>query len=329
MKKYIVSIASLMLAPALAFACPVSNPKPVLQITKVAPSTVSVGNTATYGIVVSNVGTVAASNVVVQDFPPAGFTFVPAGSSSSCASQADGSVQCSIASIAAGANANLILVFQVTSADACPNPINRALIKSPTGANPSIVGSQCVTPTPTPTPTPPPEDEKEPGIEVKKDDGRTITRHNHTLTYTIVVTNTGDQDLHDVKVTDTVPAQLNVTDTHGGAKDGNNVVWHLNELETGASQELNLTGKVKSSAACDANIVNSVKARSEDHDVEDEASDTTEIECQEVKAAVVQVQPKQPVAVPVTARTGAGLGVALASISIGAASIRVLRRLTA
>lgn len=202
----------------------------------------------------------------------------------------------------------------VTVIDVWTNVINIIAVPTPT-PTPTPTPSS----TPEPTPTPKPEEKKE--IEVVKTDHRDITRPGHSLTYVISVTNHGNIDMHDVKVTDKVPGQLTVTAIgNNGKQNGSSIVWNI-ELGAGEVKQLTFKATVKDNTPNNHVLNNTVIARSEDHDVQDDAADTTLVKHGAKVAAAVT-----PVAVPITAKTGAGAVVAILTTLSGAAGLAVTLR---
>ncbi len=194
-------------------------------------------------------------------------------------------------------------------------------------AKPTPSPSPTPTPSPSPSPSPTPEVKKDAGLRVEKTDERTITRPGHSLTYTIKVKNTKDADLHDVVVEDKVPGQLTVTGASSGAKiSGNTVRWEGIALESGQSKNFSITVKVKDNTPNNHVLHNIVTAESKDHDVKDEATDDTTVIREQVKGIVQVIEKPVPVAVPVTAKTGAGLA-SFASVILGAAGLYTSKRL--
>lgn len=196
-----------------------------------------------------------------------------------------------------------------------------------------LIGTACAmptaTPTPTPTasatPTPTPKPEEKKAIDVAKTDNRDITRPGHSLTYVITVKNTGDKDMSDLKVTDTVPSQLTVTSVaNGGSHSGNTVTWSGLSLNAGETKQVSFKAAVKTNTPNGHVLNNRVVAKSDDQDVQDDAQDTTVVKrLAEVLAAVAT---PAPVAVPVTAKTGAGALTAIVSTLVGASGLVVTLR---
>lgn len=193
---------------------------------------------------------------------------------------------------------------------------------------PTPTPSPSISPTPTPTPTPTPSISPSPtptpsvtkGLSVSKTDNRLNTRAGHSLTYVLTVKNTGTVDLLDVKVTDTLPAELTATTiSNEGKLSGNVITWTNLRINKGESKNLTVTAKVKNISNCPV-LTNKVAVKSADHNLSASAQDTTKVICDKQVAGVIVVAP-----VPVTAKTGAGL-VGVFSTVIGAAGLVVLRK---
>jgi len=308
---------ALLLIPAVTWACPVT--KPDLQLVKTGPSSVVPGSTAVFSIVVSNVGSTNVSNVTVKDFAPTGFVFNAASSSPECTASGS-TVICTGFSLAKNDIKQLSVAFDIPATLACTGQtlVNRAIITLPaTDSTPfnnqQQFAFQCGQPQPSATPTPTPEDKDEDkgeaSLAISKDPDHSKTRPEHTFKYLITVWNDGNQDLHDVKVTDSLPdAVTPIEASNGGSISGNTVTWPNLALDSGEKKTMTITVKVKTNAK-DQTLVNSVTAKSDDHDIE--ASDTDndiKIERGADKVTPVAITPRQPQPVPVSAQAGLGLG---------------------
>ncbi|MEX1997757.1 MAG: hypothetical protein WEA04_03755 [Candidatus Andersenbacteria bacterium] len=178
------------------------------------------------------------------------------------------------------------------------------------------------TPTPTVEPTPTPETpSKDKDLTVSKTDHRDVTRPGHSVTYAITIHNTGEVDLHDVKVVDTVPGKLHITTmSDSGKRIGSTITWSGLSLNAGEQKQVSFTATVAHDAAHNHLLVNKVVVTSSDHGLEASAHDNTLVLRQ------VQVKGVQRVtSVPVTARTGAGL-VGLLTTLVGATGLTVIAR---
>jgi uncharacterized repeat protein (TIGR01451 family) len=192
--------------------------------------------------------------------------------------------------------------------------------------------------TPSPTPTPTPESSPEPedgdegseptyGLAIQKTDHRDVTRPGHSLTYEIIIENTGNETIGDVEVTDIAPRAVTVTAvTNDGRLEGQKISWPSFAL--GASEKISLfvTVTVSPGTSAGYSLVNVVKVKSENEGLSATDTDTTIVETiGQVKATMAE----KPQPVPVTARTGTGSLGALATLFGGtglAAAIRHRRR---
>lgn len=186
-------------------------------------------------------------------------------------------------------------------------------------------------PTPKPTSTPTPEDEdeeeedKDSGLRIAKSDGRDITRPGHSLTYRIVIENTGEVDLHDVKVTDHVPAELTITSiSSGGVRDGRTITWNSITLDANQKKTVSFTATVKD-VQHGTVIKNVAVVKSDDHGLSDNDADSTTVEVVK-KAAVAGTKTVKPVSVPVSAKTGAAGMLTLVSTLLGGSGLTYVIR---
>lgn len=107
-----------------------------LAVTKSGPATIVAGNNVTYTVTLTNNGPSAAQNVTLADPLPAGVTFVSntqtTGPTFTCAAPA-GSVNCTIATLAAGTTSTFSFVYQVPASTAGGTTItNTASVSSST-----------------------------------------------------------------------------------------------------------------------------------------------------------------------------------------------------
>lgn len=165
-------------------------------------------------------------------------------------------------------------------------------------------------------------------VEISKTDHREITRPGHTLTYDIKITNTGDSDVHDFKIVDTLPGQVEIVSiSDDGSKDGNTVTWPSIRLDAGESKIVHITVKIKADTANGHLLTNRVKVTSEDHGLNASSVDFTVVERKpQVAAVVTPAATTQIVHVPITAQTGAGLAGMILTLLGGSGLSLVLRR---
>jgi uncharacterized repeat protein (TIGR01451 family)/fimbrial isopeptide formation D2 family protein len=201
------------------------------SLTSVVP-----GQTVTYTIVVTNNGTGAATNVLVTDtLPLSGIVFVsaPGGAFDAAA----GTVTFNLATLGAGESQTFTVTVSVNA--------------------PAAAGFEQITNTTTVThddPDPTPDNNTDEDVDpvvaapdyvITKTDGVTSALPGQTLTYTIVVTNQGNQDGTGVVVSDTFLTGLfsSVVASNGGVVDlaTGTVVWNLGALGAGQSVTLTLS----------------------------------------------------------------------------------------
>lgn len=177
------------------------------------------------------------------------------------------------------------------------------------------------TPSPTPSPTPTPEVKvlrKE--LSVRKTDNHDITRPGHTLTYVVTVENTGEIDIRDLEVMDTLPAQVTVKNiSDGGKQSGTTITWQGISLDAVSTKTFKYTVQVKNDTADKKVICNLVSAKSNDHDLSESTKDCT----------TVKVLPQvagTKVSVPITAKTGAGAVGLISTLLGGSGLLAIVRR---
>lgn len=185
-------------------------------------------------------------------------------------------------------------------------------------------------PTSTPTPENPStsSNHSDPtrSVNIEKTDGRTTVRPGETINYTIEVSNTGEEDLLDLEITDTVPAGLAITQVSSNAtQQGNTIIWSDLVLSGGEKINLTVTTKVKDDLKDNHTLKNVVKVRSEDKGLSDTATDVTVVKRTPQVAATSTTTPNAIQPVPITAPTGSGL-LGAAAVA-GGALVLALRRL--
>lgn len=84
-----------------------------------------------------------------------------------------------------------------------------------------------------------------PHLIIEKTDYPDPVEAGNQLTYTINVTNDGNENAYDVIVTDVFDALLNITYTDGGTINGNEITWNAPLLRAGESIQLTIIATVK------------------------------------------------------------------------------------
>lgn len=166
---------------------------------------VAAGNNLVYTLTVNNEGPSDAQDVVVTDTLPAGVTLV---STSGCSEDPSGVPDCTLGTIAAGANAQYTVTVTVDS-DASGSLTNNATV---TASSPLInTGDDTASEITTVI--------QEADLSITKTDDADPVGAGLPLTYTVSVTNNGPSDAADVVVTDTLPAGVTFNSTSGCAED--------------------------------------------------------------------------------------------------------------
>jgi len=165
------------------------------NVTSVVP-----GQAVVYQLTVSNIGTYIAENIVVTEILPANSSFNPTGSLPTVWTLNLGNYQTSIASLNPGQS--VVLNFAVNVNATVPSGVV-SFNNSATAVDDGTHGND-----PTPGNNTGTDNDPlvaSPDIVVTKTDGVTFAAPNDVLTYTITISNVGNQDATGVVVTDTIP----------------------------------------------------------------------------------------------------------------------------
>lgn len=148
-------------------------------------------------------------------------------------------------------------------------------------------------------------EEKSKGLHISKTDRRDVAKPGEVLTYTIEVENTGDLDISDGVVKDTVPSRMQILAVSPDASSQNDqtVTWEGLQISAGEKKSFLIKARVKTDTPNDTVLKNEVTAYSNDRDLKATAYDLTVVKRPQV-ASIISVPVVQ---VPVTARTGAGV----------------------
>lgn len=214
-------------------SCTITNNDiaPNLSITKVnnVASFANPGNTVTYTVVVTNAATAndTARNVVLHDVLPSGFTYVLGGGSSKDFALGD---------IAPGASVTTTYDAVISAAQAAGTYTNTATAKGSNTLTVSatsnvgvrvgeVLGITTV-----------------PALTITKDVNVKETTVGSVVKYTVTVTNTGDVDLTNVVLTDTLPAGFIFVE--GGARTK---TWTIGRLAANHQRIVNFDVQVTKS----------------------------------------------------------------------------------
>ncbi|MGB3736334.1 MAG: isopeptide-forming domain-containing fimbrial protein, partial [Ilumatobacter sp.] len=225
------------------------NAAPDLQVTKSDNVTVArPGGTLTYDIVVTNVGSQAATGVTATDTLPTGVTFVSCSAScdesalpvltwTDLAEDTPGSPVDPLA-FDAGGQATLSVVVTVD------DPAVSGLDSLTNSVSVTDDGTNGIDPTPG---TNSAEDvdtlDAAPDLEITKTDGVVSVADGQTLTYQIAFSNIGDQDAFAVVITDTIAAETTFVSCSDGCDSSAAplISWDVGTLPAGVGSMYTIT----------------------------------------------------------------------------------------
>jgi uncharacterized repeat protein (TIGR01451 family) len=179
-----------------------------LAITCTLPTTAKVGDAVNKVIEVRNIGTAAASDVVVTDTLPSGLS-------------ATSPVTFNIGELGPG------MAKQVTVSSKAMARGEQQNVATANASNADSVKAECATLV------------QQSGLDITKS-GTKEQFLGRNATYDIVVSNTGDTTLTGVSVTDTAPAETRIVSASGASVSGNTATWQLSELKAGDKQSFNV-----------------------------------------------------------------------------------------
>lgn len=326
---------------------PEPEPEPGYDISKsVDKTTAKPGDTLTYTIVAKNTGEVDLTNVKIVDKLPAYYS--NATEKVEAPSEVSGSIvkdgQVTIAKLPVGQTATITVSYVVKSADdlECGNTTIKNQVSGTTDQDQTEDNNGNNETTTTVTNECEPEPEPQPGYDISKSVDKTTAAPGDTLTYTIVVKNTGEVDLTNIEVVDQLPAYYSEakedvespSDVTGSIiKDGK---LTITKLPVGEQATITISYVVKSGdqLECgDTQITNQVSGTTDQDDTED-SSDNNQVttvvtkECTPITPPENPEEPEQPEqpqtpqTPTVIAQTGAGETVATV-IGLGAIAAAV------
>lgn len=219
-----------------SISCPVDQAD--VRLTKVGPTQVQRGNTILYTLQVLNAGPNAAANTTVVDTIPAGLTFVPGQSNTTCQQIGNDVVCFNSNPLQPNAARSVEIAFTVGNNVSCNSNILNTASVSSTTQDPNTANNQSQTVSTTvtcPNAT----------FSITKTDNRTTVAPAETLTYNIAVTNTSNVTATNVTVTDSLPSSLmflNASDN--GSNTNGTVTWSNLSIAAGQTKTLTIEAKV-------------------------------------------------------------------------------------
>lgn len=190
--------------------------KPILSIEKTGPETAILGTEVTYNIVVKNIGTSAARNVVVTDPVPAGMSH----------STGKSEITFEVGDLVPGQAKPLAITLKANQRGKICNTATA------TSSNTAKVSKETCTVI------------LVPALKVEKA-GTKEQILGRNADYEITVSNTGDTILNNVVLSDVSPAECSIVAAPGANISGNKATWIIAELKPGAkiTQTIKLTSK--------------------------------------------------------------------------------------
>lgn len=199
------------------------------------PST-PVGSPLTYSIEVSNVGSLAASNVQLSDVLPASVTFVSVNTTQGSCSGTT-AVTCALGSIASGAKAvvKLTVIPNVVGSLAHNASVVGNEVESNTANNSASTGVSVVA--------------ASTDLGVTMNGSATTVKRLSNLTYTINVKNNGSAPANGAILTDTLPSSMSLVSantTQGSCSGATTVTCSLGTLANGATATVKIVVQPRS-----------------------------------------------------------------------------------
>ncbi|MDJ0768748.1 MAG: hypothetical protein QNJ12_08135, partial [Ilumatobacter sp.] len=219
-------------------------------------SPVVAGENVTWTVTVTNNGPSDAQNVSVADTLPANVTFV---STAGCAEDPAGNPTCSLGTIAAGATASYAItgLLAVDAVDGSTIS-NQATVASSTADPDGFNNTVSSAPAPVTT-------SADLGVAKVLDTSPVVAGED--VTWTVTVTNNGPSDAQNVRVADTLPANVTFVLTAGCVEDpAGNPTCSLGTIAAGASASYTITGLLAADAADGSTIANTAVVSSDTAD---------------------------------------------------------------
>jgi uncharacterized repeat protein (TIGR01451 family) len=206
-----------------------------VSIVKTGPATALRGDLITYDVLVTNNSAFTIMDASVFDGTPQHTVFEPNGSSPECyVAQGFTDVFCSSTDLAPGEQRSVTLVFRVLNTAPCNGLLSNIADVWSDNADPTW-SNQVVTKVLCPAAT----------FDISKTDNRTTVTATEVLNYQISVTNTSTVDDSNVRVVDTLPANVTfIGASDGGVFDGTQVTWNGLSIDAGDTKVLMMTVSV-------------------------------------------------------------------------------------
>ena len=208
---------------------------------QVAASTNSVilGTDVSFTITVTNGGPNAATNVVVSDALPAGFTVVSTGSSKGSSTHVGNAVTAALGSLASGASATVTVVASTAAVGSLTNAASVGATESdPNSANNTASAAVLVLPTGAPTAD----------LALTVSPSSAFVAQGQSVAFFVTLTNDGPNDASGVTLTYTLPAGLDFVATSQGSLVNGLLVVPIASLANGASASVTVVATANGSS---------------------------------------------------------------------------------
>ena len=247
--------------------------KPVITISKTATSPVGVLGTITYTITVTNTGNEDLTNATITDTLPDGVTYQ--SSSGGSYNSSNNTVTFTGLTVPQGGS----IQKQITVTVNKNVPKDTVLTNSATVSG-SDSGGNTITAGPATADT----TVEAPSLSITKQASPNPVKAGENVTYTITVTNNGNQNATNVTITDNVPAHTTfVSADNNGTLSGSTVTWNVGTVAAATSTTVHFTVKVDSPIDDNTVITNSATVDS------NEEGPITSNETQTVVSSVPQL----------------------------------------
>ena len=228
---------------------------------------VTAGELLLYEIVVENLGSSAAQNVLITDTIPTGTTLV--GTSAGCTDSAP-TITCTVGTLDAGETATVLV--QVRVSEALTDGVsldNTAAVFSPTDDDNPTNNEDTASVTVAQSELNPTD------LEIRKDAVSATATAGETVAYTLVITNNGPADATNVQVADALPNGVTFQSAvpSQGFCNGS-ISCDLGDLAVGATATINVIGLIDPDVLGDINnvaVVSSANPDTDDTNNEDNA----------------------------------------------------------
>jgi uncharacterized repeat protein (TIGR01451 family) len=209
-------------------------PWPEAELEKsVSPLQAFIGDTLTFGLRARNTGSVSLTHVEVRDTLPEGINFI----SSSTSLEVEGRiVSWTVGSLNPGAEVRMVFKA-VVNADASGDSLRNIAFLSCAEIGPHASAAAAA---------PVAFRGRGVGLEIIKQAADSVYAAGDTLTYNLILHNSGIRAGHRITVRDTLPPGLEYVDSsHGGLLEGRIVRWELSDLDAGLRDTLRISASIR------------------------------------------------------------------------------------